>query len=325
MKKENINHRDSRRRKIQSFTEKETIFFLWDSMLFISVCLCGYNFFIKRMIRKANVMNNFVTYPFLIFVFILLSSCQKEIHFDLNTASPVIVITGTISNLQGPYTVNISHTINYDMVNTFPKDTGATVQIKDTSITDEILSETSPGKYQTYVTRGIPGHTYKITVVDKGVEYNAFSTMPDPVKVDSIIIVKERNFRGKESKHIEITIKDPAGIQNYYHPELVVNSKKNTSFFVFNDNNMDGKYIRREVRARGDTSVKYNPGDTIQVILFSIDKATFDYFRTVRQASAEGGEFMSPSPANPITNLSNGALGYFSAYSIASKRYIIPK
>ncbi len=63
-------------------------------------------------------------------------------------------------------------------------------------------------------------------------------------------------------------------------------------------------------------------GDAITVELLSIDKATYDYFNTLRDVLSSDQAATSLAPANPNTNLSNGLLGYFSAYTIDTKTII---
>ena len=58
-------------------------------------------------------------------------------------------------------------------------------------------------------------------------------------------------------------------------------------------------------------------GDVISVWLECIDKGVFEYFRT---ANSEGGQ--NASPANPVSNITNGALGYFSACSVSKDSII---
>lgn len=255
------------------------------------------------------------------FLLLLFSSCQKEIHIDLNSASPVLVITGNISDQNGPYYVNISKTVNYDELNVFPAVSNAIVVISDTLGNNDTLKEQSPGLYKTDNLHGTAGLKYKLSIIVNNSEYIAFSSMPIPVKIDTIKIVKNTGLFGRESKRIEIVLHDPPGIQNYYHPALIINGKPANTFSVFSDNYRDGKIITQTVRS--DSSQNLNAGDTVTVALCSVDKATFDYYRTVRQASSEGGEFLSPAPANPISNFNKGALGYFSAYSITYKSVII--
>jgi hypothetical protein len=55
----------------------------------------------------------------------------------------------------------------------------------------------------------------------------------------------------------------------------------------------------------------------------AIDENAFLYFTTFRDmANTNPG---SPAPANPISNFSNGALGYFSAWSFEEKEIIIER
>ena len=61
-------------------------------------------------------------------------------------------------------------------------------------------------------------------------------------------------------------------------------------------------------------------GDSIKVWLECIDHGVFEYFRT---ANRDGGH--STSPANPVSNITNGALGYFNACSVRKKVFIYPE
>jgi hypothetical protein len=59
--------------------------------------------------------------------------------------------------------------------------------------------------------------------------------------------------------------------------------------------------------------------DTIQMQLDAIDKPVYDYFNTLQQSTLSQ---TTAAPANPISNFSNGALGYFSAYSPTLSHHI---
>ena len=61
----------------------------------------------------------------------------------------------------------------------------------------------------------------------------------------------------------------------------------------------------------------FQQSDTVVVELYTLDAQTFEYYNTLFQISG-GSEMMSfTTPANPNTNISNGALGYFGAYTIS--------
>jgi hypothetical protein len=55
------------------------------------------------------------------------------------------------------------------------------------------------------------------------------------------------------------------------------------------------------------------------VDLLSIDQPTYDYFSTMNNLLASATTRTRVAPINPTTNIANGALGYFTAYSISSK------
>jgi hypothetical protein len=55
----------------------------------------------------------------------------------------------------------------------------------------------------------------------------------------------------------------------------------------------------------------------------TIDKATYDYFYTLRDVLSSDQAATSLAPANPNTNLTNGSLGYFSAYTVDTKTIIL--
>jgi hypothetical protein len=75
------------------------------------------------------------------------------------------------------------------------------------------------------------------------------------------------------------------------------------------------------VRIRAGRNV--NPGDTITIDLLSIDKATYDYFHTLSDILTSDQSPTSLAPANPTTNISGSALGYFAAYAVDSKQIVV--
>ena len=75
------------------------------------------------------------------------------------------------------------------------------------------------------------------------------------------------------------------------------------------------------VRIRGGDKV--NKGDTITIELLSIDKAAYDYFHTLSEILSSDQSPTSLAPQNPLTNLSGGALGYFAAYTVDTRKIVI--
>lgn len=274
-------------------------------------------FFFKHILNHKYIRNLIKCFMFFL-VFLGVTSCQKVIQINLNAASPQIVIEGNISDQPGPYTVSLSQTINFSEVTGFPPVTGANVTIKDYSGNTETLTETSPGKYVTSVLQGIPGRTYTLTVIANSKTYTATSTMANPVNIDSLVYLSS-GFDGDKTWMARVL--DPPGIVNYYAIFVAVNNVVQSNFSTADDKLRDGDTLDLRIPIPHD--IILTPGDSVQVILESIDSGVREYFRLLRLLDRQGG-IQSAPPANPITNLSAGALGYFSAHADRKKILVIP-
>lgn len=255
----------------------------------------------------------------ILIVLIVLPSCQKVINIDLNSASPQIVIEGNVTDQPGPYIVKLSKTVNYSETNVFPPITGASVTISDNTGNAETLTESTPGTYTTSTLQGMPGRTYTLTVTSDGKTYTATSTMPYPVNIDTLINRQGGFGGGRPSWSAKFL--DPSGIANYYALFMEINNVMQSDFSTADDNLRDGDSI--SMRLPIPDNVNLQSGDSIKVILESIDKNIREYFRLLHQLNNQGG-IQSAPPANPATNLTGNALGYFSAHSDRKKILVIP-
>ncbi|MGA1977999.1 MAG: DUF4249 domain-containing protein [Bacteroidales bacterium] len=262
-------------------------------------------------------------------VFSGLTSCQKVISLDLNSASPQLVVEANVLDLPGPYFVKLTKTVNFTDITEIPAVTDAVVTISDSSGTRDTLAEMPEGIYQTSTISGIPGHEYKLTINTGGQVYESVSSMPYPVGFASLYVKSETEaqnpFRGNTGQNINYVvyyqINDPAQYKNFYRFVIFHNNRNINSRRVFSDQYNNGKIIEDQLTLR-DT-VDFNPGDTIRIELQNIDEGTYDFYRTLREGTS-GMSFLSASPSNPISNVSNNALGYFSAYSVNEGMVVIP-
>lgn len=238
----------------------------------------------------------------------LLSSCEKVIELNLNSSSPAIVIQGNVYDHTGPYQVTISNTVIFNNSNDSPPVTNAKVTISDNKGNSEILTQITDGTYQTSTLKGIPGNTYFLSVEIAGKIYTASSTMPPSVNIDSIYLEKGR-FGNND---VAINFRDPPNIDNYYRVKEFLNDSSIAGNNVGNDKLYKGLMIAYKIDLPSETG--NNPlkkGDKIKIQLQCIDKGVYEYFRTFR-----GNSGYSASPSNPTSNITNGALGYFSASSV---------
>jgi Domain of unknown function (DUF4249) len=262
-------------------------------------------------------------YSFFILLSTLLTSCTKIIDIDLNSSAPQIIIEGLINDETGPYTVKITKTINFSDPNNFPGVQNASVTILDDSGIKEVLKETKPGIYQTATLQGSPGKTYTLTVVAEGKTYTSMSKMPLPVDLKGIEIIENtiNGGVGNDSTQffdVQLYFKDDGNIKNFYRVVQRANGLVFNPFFnVTDDNLFNGQDFPFLIF---NDEVNLKSGDSLALELHSMDKGAFDYFFSLGQT--ESGQ--SGTPANPVTNISGGALGYFSAYSVSKASGLAP-
>jgi len=270
---------------------------------------------------KIRYYDTLTTGLLMLIVFIF-TGCQKVINVDLNVAAPRLVIEGLVTDNIGPYTVTISKSGSYFNQPVLPPVSGALVIITDDAGKIDTLKESQPGIYLTSKLRGIPGRTYTLKVLSENSEYTGTSTMHSHVVIDSIKFEKSQlrgiGFGGsRENTNVDINsfFKDPAE-KNFYRVKTYTNdSTRVGNYRLYDDQYTNGEEIDLRV---GRATL----GDTDRFELYSLDKQTYEYYRTLSDLLRTNPLFGS-TPANPNSNLSNGALGYFGAVAVSYKTIII--
>jgi hypothetical protein len=252
-------------------------------------------------------------YFLLLLITILAAACKKVVNVDLKSAAPQIVIEGNVTDDAGAYEIRITKTVDFSADNVFPPVTNATVFITDSTneLTEQLL-EVDSGAYFTTDLIGVSGHTYSLQVNVDGQQYTASSTMPFRVPLDSITFAENVNFNNQLEINAIANFQDPPGIHNYYQFTEYVNSRQIPDIFVFDDRLSDGRYIQNPLF---NDSSYLQKGDTLVLVMECIDENTYNYFNTLINVTGNNN-FQSVTPANPTSNLSNGALGYFSAHTL---------
>jgi Domain of unknown function (DUF4249) len=255
----------------------------------------------------------------------LFTSCTKVIDIDLNTSNPQIVVEAKISNSPTERAeVRLSRSTNFNESNAFPAISKAIVTIQDkTANTLDTLKEASAGIYKSAKLTGIVGHTYVLTIQTEGKTLTATSTIPRKVNLDTVEIRAQAFFGNIEYQIIPRFI-DLKGIGDNYRFVLFVNGKMKNDIFVVNDELSDGNLNGRPLfrQRSSDSTENTKIGDRIDLEMHSIDKSVYDYFNTLAgESGGPGGG--SATPANPITNIKGGALGYFAAYTRQTKGVVV--
>ena len=253
--------------------------------------------------------NSFYILGFLV-ASLSLFSCEKVIDIEFNESEALIVIEGELTDdSTNPQTITISKTTDFQTTNDQLFVSGAVVLITDDAGNSGILSETSPGKYQTTTLVGIPGRTYSLTVTYDGKTYTSICKMPVRTTLDSLSIFKALSFGGV-SRSVVPYFQDPNGKGNYYRARMYINGEFIESF-VYDDEFLDGNYNAQGLQSFKKDIRKF---DTVGVQLMNVDEKVHFYFESLAANSSGPGGGVA-SPANPKSNIKGGALGYFSAHA----------
>lgn len=262
----------------------------------------------------------------LIFMTLLLTcmlySCEQEVNLSLNSTEAKIVIEGIVTDQRVPYEVKISSSLPFNSASQFIPISNAFVSIADNLGNIDTLKEAFPGKYRTSKLRGVAGRRYQLTVVHEGKKYIASSTLVRAVGLDSVVITKDElsttfNAADKVTYNILPVFDDPRDELNYYFFEVYSKSDRAKGFFnLLSDINSDGQTNFESIFYTTDASSR----DSINVEMWCIDRDVHAYFNAINQLDLT----QSGTPTNPVSNIKGGALGYFSAHSVRTKKVAVP-
>ena len=261
---------------------------------------------------------------------ILLMSCEEKIDWPLDTNEPkVIVIEGVLTNERKAHEVKISRPMA-DLNGTPQPVSGALVVIYEIdrggNYKAHLVREIQPGRYLTDTTlRAVDGKLYSLYILYQGQEYHGESYM---VSVDQLEPFKYNQVPGKE-----------------FWYELIFNEKNDRPSMVeyrLNWGHLPGfrNLPREETRARivyyTVTSIDVNKifkpakervplpvGTRVYRRKYSMNPSQENFIRTLMAETEWRGGLFDVQPGNVRTNLSEGAVGYFSVSEVVADTNLI--
>lgn len=287
---------------------------------------------------------------FLVIAGILLLGCEKKVNFQLHEQPDKLVVEATIENGQVPIVI-LSKSVGYfskisaDLLNqSFVH--GADVVVSNGTLTHKLkeysrsigngvsfyyYSTDSSNLATSFV--GQLNHAYSLKIVSEGKEYTATTTIPDLGKrIDSVWWKKPPVTSDSSKVIVMVRATDPPGYGNYIRYYTKTNREP---FYppinsTFDDYFIDGTTYELQVDKGVDRNLDVNydenffrRGDTVGLKLSSIDKATYDFWRTMEYSYSSVGDPFS-TPTKVLTNIKGGALGYFGGYASQYRTLIIP-
>ena len=288
--------------------------------------------------------------PAVLFAAITLFSCVAPIDINTRDSEPVIVIYGQLTDETKFQYIRITSSSPYF-------DQKANTVISDAKV---MVTSSDGGKYPFisekegyYISERIfavsPGVTYNLTVevdFDKdGVMemYEAKTTIPPMIPVDSVD-VKPISIMGYRHFSLNLYMQDPPEAENFYLFRFYINdsiaNNKISEYIVSDDRMFNGEYMsgisiyyfedatdEKNYNTPGtdeDRNYYANPGDKIRLQILNIEKGYCNFINESISEKYGENPFFGGPPSNITTNLSNGAIGYFTGFCIQEKRTVVP-
>jgi len=303
--------------------------------------------------RKILQKISFALSIALVFFF---SSCEKEVHINLNTGAPKLVVDGQIETNGYPVVI-LTKSIGYfskvdlsTLENSFVH--GAIVKVSD-GATEITLKEYSldtgvngTNRFYLYSIdtsdaasfsfKGVPEHYYSLTVTFEGKTYTSTTKIPNVRPIDSLWFRKPSGEPKVETAMLMfVKFTDPDTPGNY----LRYFTKTNSQLFlapinsVFDDQIVNGTTIDSLSLAAGYNRTKepnldslgfFFKGDTVTLRWCAIDKSVYNFFQTFEYATGTVGNPFA-APTNVQTNIKGGALGIWAGYGSRYTTAIVPQ
>ncbi len=281
--------------------------------------------------------------PFIIilaFLIVYLTSCTERIDIELDSSYTRLVVYGEITDVANRNFVKLSKTSDFFSNEPSPPVSGASIEISDGQRII-LLSENkdNPGVYEAPIGfRGIPGRTYTANISEVDIDengenefYTARSTLLPINEMDSVTLKYTKNsfFSGWE---VQVWAWDPEDVKNFYSFKAYKNGKLLTDslddYIVIDDVLFNGNFtfgITALFLNDAELDEKAVPGDTIYLEMNGVTEEFYQFIIDAQSETGPSTPLFSGPPANISTNISNNALGFFTAYSVVKDSTIVPE
>ncbi|MEM7161127.1 MAG: DUF4249 family protein [Bacteroidota bacterium] len=263
----------------------------------------------------------------LIVLVFLLASCTERIELDLNdNQNRRIVVEGEITNEQIAHEIKLTWTADY-FVNELPEPvTGAIVTISDGTNLYNLTEAGNSGRYYTDVNvQGSPLSEHTLTIDYEGELFTGKDIMYSVPEILMIATDETEAPEGEEPGEYDLLLwtQETPDEDNWYMWRVFINGVAEndtlSNIFFTSDQGSDGAFLEGIPVYELDAF----PGDTIILEQYAVSEQANDtWLAMLFETEFRGGLFDSP-PANVETNMSNGALGYFGAYTVSRDTTIV--
>ncbi|WP_040497620.1 DUF4249 domain-containing protein [Fulvivirga imtechensis] len=262
-----------------------------------------------------------------------LLACEETVTLDTKQIDPQIVIEGLVTDETKSHYVRVTRSVGfYDFGRARGvADAVVTVSDNEGNVFNYVhnpgdMPESDGYYYAETPFAGEVGNTYTLTVIVGGETYTGSDVLQPVTAIDSLSVrIDEDEFEDPEDvgyyHEVLFYAKEPKDRKDYYlfkfyRNDSIILDQENDIYFANDEvlgENIDGIPI----------AGFYKNGDVARVEMYSITRQGYVYYNDLFNILNNDGGMFSPPPANPRTNLSNDALGFFQVSAMVSKSIVI--
>ncbi len=263
-------------------------------------------------------MTKNIKYQLSLLAFLLVFwSCEKSERWDLaSLGEPLIVIEAILTNEEIVQEIHVSQ--SYAGLNSeLPPVENAVVFVEANGVVYPFATDvTTPGLYRSQQPFAVVNNlSYKLTVDWEGNTYEAESVLSAVAPMPTISFIPFNNTDSlKLANFISPFDTDQQALYEFEvdwsHLTTVAPTQAKLFLYTFDEVNITQFILpRRE-------AVGFPRGSLVHVTKYGLNDDFADYLRAVAIETDWNSSFFYGNPENPLTNLSNGALGFFSTCAV---------
>lgn len=278
---------------------------------------------------------------FLLICFMGLLSCEDSLEVDLQNYEGKLVVDGYIEDRQYPVVVLTRSAAYFSTIDSTSLRelvvSRAKVTVSDGEREEVLTLKRNdlffpPYRYEGTEIKGQAGKTYSLKIELEGKTYTATTTIPGAVRLDSLWFSSAG--RTDSLGYLYGRFQDNGETEDYYRvfTQRLNKDKKFVPIYLsaigdqyFNGKSFTFSFLRgSESLSDAQDDLYFRQGDTVRVKLSTMDRAHFDFWRTLERELYVTGNPFSSSGNEILSNLSGGALGVWGGYNPTVYQFVIP-
>lgn len=231
-------------------------------------------------------------------------SCEKRIDIAFDNGPELLVVEADLDNSSAQHMIYLHRNAAY--MDTLPPAPITDAHIRVLTEAGESFEFNYNEQQQAYINDQMPiveAKKYTLKIKWHETTYEASDVVQTMVLINDVTMTKE-SILGAQFNTITMHVEDPEDQANYYKYSILIGDQPPRFVGIFNDQHNNGNTLSHHIRyesiaALADTEIK------IKLQLVSFDN--YKYWDQIKNNTP-----FSIVPLQPASNISHGALGYFS-------------